>query len=358
MNVWRKSSARMSPCEELHATGRKAAGKRPAAPSRRRTPRALCAGRKQRTADRRDWRSRRRPRDLLPGRSATGDLGIFGRFTSNRALHHRAGYGPRGSGKTAGWHETSSHVDDRRGAGTRPPAGRSGRASGNATKNGAGTGPCRGVARTMKKPSRRRRNAGFVLLIVMACLAIVTVLVAGWARMAMVENRQQRSAEDRQQARWLAEAALQRAAAHLLLDREYQGETWQVTAADVDRVGKTVPQPDPSAAADTATKAPGVGLVVITTAPRARPCRGPQSGGESRISAVGCRKRRQRRRHEPNQPADNSRPSRADRQHATGKRRRGRRNRNKTVTRPQHSSNRPAIAGPLTQPNEERHPRP
>ncbi len=78
--------------------------------------------------------------------------------------------------------------------------------------------------------SRRRfdrRPGGFVLFIVLALLAVSTVLVANTARILILENRQAERAEDRQQAEWVAESALERAGARLLADRAYQGETWR-----------------------------------------------------------------------------------------------------------------------------------
>jgi Tfp pilus assembly protein PilX len=101
----------------------------------------------------------------------------------------------------------------------------------------------------MSKNSIPKRRAGMVLLIVMGCLAIAMTLIVGWARIAVLENRQTRSAENHVQAEWLAEAAIQRAAAQLLADSEYPGETWRVTAADIGR------RPGAASAAD-AEKAP------------------------------------------------------------------------------------------------------
>jgi Tfp pilus assembly protein PilX len=94
----------------------------------------------------------------------------------------------------------------------------------------------------------------------MACLAIAMTLVVGWARIAVLENRQARSAEDRLQAEWLAESAIGRAAAQLLVNTEYQGETWQVTAADVGRlpVGSATPETEKDAAT-----APDAGSTVL-----------------------------------------------------------------------------------------------
>ncbi len=87
----------------------------------------------------------------------------------------------------------------------------------------------------MSHNHRRHRRTGYVLLIVMVFLAIAMTLVVGWARIAMLNYRQIGSVENRLQADWLAESALERAGAKLLADRSYQGETWQVSAADLGR---------------------------------------------------------------------------------------------------------------------------
>jgi Tfp pilus assembly protein PilV len=93
--------------------------------------------------------------------------------------------------------------------------------------------PVPGGFRIGSKPHHRR--SGFVLLIVMVLMAIATVVIAGWAKIVLVENRQAHAAEDRLQAQWLAESALQRAGSQLIANRHYQGETWQVSAADLGR---------------------------------------------------------------------------------------------------------------------------
>jgi type II secretory pathway pseudopilin PulG len=87
----------------------------------------------------------------------------------------------------------------------------------------------------MRRERSRHRSPGAVLLVVMACLAIAMTLIVGWTRIALFENRQARSAEDRLQTEWLAESAIQRAAAQLPENSEYPGETWRVTAVDLGR---------------------------------------------------------------------------------------------------------------------------
>jgi Tfp pilus assembly protein PilX len=87
----------------------------------------------------------------------------------------------------------------------------------------------------MRNNHSRHRRTGFVLMIVLVFLAIGMTLVVGWLRIAMLDYRQSRATEDRLQAEWLAESALERAGAKLLGDRSYQGENWQVSATDLGR---------------------------------------------------------------------------------------------------------------------------
>lgn len=83
----------------------------------------------------------------------------------------------------------------------------------------------------------RRRRRAFVLLVALAALAVATVLFGIWLRASLAAARTQRQQEQRLQAEWLAQSALQRAAAQLRLDRTYQGETWQVSRTELAGVG-------------------------------------------------------------------------------------------------------------------------
>ena len=128
----------------------------------------------------------------------------------------------------------------------------------------------------MREKTLRHRPVGAVLLIVMACLAIATTLVVGWARIAVLENRQARWAEDRLQAEWLAESAIQRAAAQLLANTEYPGEVWRFTAADFGRLPAAVQLPG-TAAAPEAEK----GTATVPDAGAKPPAKDEPAGGEA-----------------------------------------------------------------------------
>jgi type II secretory pathway component PulK len=78
-----------------------------------------------------------------------------------------------------------------------------------------------------------RKRQGFALLAVMCCLIAVSFLVVNWLKTASFEREQLRGVERRLQADWLAEAAIERAAAKLAQNENYSGETWKIAAADL-----------------------------------------------------------------------------------------------------------------------------
>jgi type II secretory pathway component PulK len=75
------------------------------------------------------------------------------------------------------------------------------------------------------QPHPRR---GFALVVVLVALAVVMAFTGLWARSVLDLRRRQRSLEERSQAVQLAESALRRAAAQLVRNAAYSGETWQV----------------------------------------------------------------------------------------------------------------------------------
>ncbi|MFN0055113.1 MAG: hypothetical protein ACKV0T_23310 [Planctomycetales bacterium] len=83
-------------------------------------------------------------------------------------------------------------------------------------------------------PSTRR---GAFLIVVLVCLLVATVLTA--AVLSMARNHKQRIDlhQHRVQADWIAEAALERAAARLRSDGAYVGETWSLSAGDLGAAG-------------------------------------------------------------------------------------------------------------------------
>jgi type II secretory pathway component PulK len=84
---------------------------------------------------------------------------------------------------------------------------------------------------------RGRRAAGrtaAALVIALVALAIIGVLLVLLARQSALERRALEQDVWRAQAGWLAESALDRAAERLAADPAYRGETWNLSADDLE----------------------------------------------------------------------------------------------------------------------------
>ncbi len=78
-----------------------------------------------------------------------------------------------------------------------------------------------------------KQRAGFALIGVMIVLVVCSMLVVSWFRTIAAQREQLRMAEDRLTAEWLAEGAMDRAAAKFRHSPDYQGETWTVAADEL-----------------------------------------------------------------------------------------------------------------------------
>jgi len=89
----------------------------------------------------------------------------------------------------------------------------------------------------LRKPRRSHTTPrrGIAAIIIIAVLAMTMAFAGVWARRIVLERRAARRAEEQQQARWLAEAGVRRAAARLSTDPAFTGETWIIDAAEIDR---------------------------------------------------------------------------------------------------------------------------
>lgn len=74
----------------------------------------------------------------------------------------------------------------------------------------------------------RKCRGGMVMIIILACLTIVSILSVSLLQITASEHRWARDNVHTQQAFWLAESALQRAGSQLAADNEYSGETWRI----------------------------------------------------------------------------------------------------------------------------------
>jgi hypothetical protein len=72
-------------------------------------------------------------------------------------------------------------------------------------------------------------RTGAILAAVLLSLSVVLLVGAELTRAIVQQRRQGRLAEDRQQAFWIAESALQRATHLLAKSPDYHGETWQLS---------------------------------------------------------------------------------------------------------------------------------
>ena len=83
-----------------------------------------------------------------------------------------------------------------------------------------------------RRSARGRRGAALVLALV--CLLVVAAIGAAIVQTLLRENRQARQHQLHTQTLWIAESAIQRAAAQLTADAQYTGETWQIQADALD----------------------------------------------------------------------------------------------------------------------------
>lgn len=90
----------------------------------------------------------------------------------------------------------------------------------------------------MQRPHHNRRQRlprrGVLLVIALICLLIVSMIGMTVLRTAATQRRQTLREQLRIQADWLAEAGLERAAARWAADADYDGETWQIPASELD----------------------------------------------------------------------------------------------------------------------------
>lgn len=75
-----------------------------------------------------------------------------------------------------------------------------------------------------------RNRRGMILALVLVAILVVTLLGAALANAFLAQRQLARHNEQNQQAFWLAESALHRAAHRLATEAGYEGETWEVSA--------------------------------------------------------------------------------------------------------------------------------
>ncbi|MEK6235396.1 MAG: hypothetical protein N2C14_11875 [Planctomycetales bacterium] len=86
---------------------------------------------------------------------------------------------------------------------------------------------------TRNRGTRLNRRRGAALILAVACLAVVGTLSLSMMRLGLRFAHNDRFAEQRLQAQWLAESGVRRAAHRLLSDPTYQGEFWSLSAEEL-----------------------------------------------------------------------------------------------------------------------------
>ena len=74
----------------------------------------------------------------------------------------------------------------------------------------------------------KRCRSGVVLVAVLVALLVVMLISAAIVRGLAVQHRLARTEQQRTQAFWFAESAVQRARAQLTATPDYRGETWRI----------------------------------------------------------------------------------------------------------------------------------
>lgn len=88
----------------------------------------------------------------------------------------------------------------------------------------------------MPKHIAKHQRQGVALVAAIALIAVVSTLLVGWTRGVMARRATIQQQRDRQQAVWLVEAGLRRAAARYAASgKDYAGETWLVPGDSFQR---------------------------------------------------------------------------------------------------------------------------
>ncbi len=85
-----------------------------------------------------------------------------------------------------------------------------------------------------KGEGRRPNRRAAVMIIILVCFIVAAAMFVMLGRQAVAERRASETQLWTAQAQWIAEAAVERAAARLVADAKYTGETWAIPAAEMD----------------------------------------------------------------------------------------------------------------------------
>lgn len=91
----------------------------------------------------------------------------------------------------------------------------------------------RSSANSQLSLGRTTSRKGSVLVIVMICLLLISLLMSSLLKSALLQRRQIIREQNRVQAEWILESALERAAQQRLENNEYKGEVWEISPMDL-----------------------------------------------------------------------------------------------------------------------------
>jgi Tfp pilus assembly protein PilX len=86
----------------------------------------------------------------------------------------------------------------------------------------------------MIRSTMGRRSRGLATAAVLVCLLLITLISLATLRASFARRQMVRAQEVKLQAEWLAEAGMERARSRLAADVKYRGESWSITASELD----------------------------------------------------------------------------------------------------------------------------
>jgi hypothetical protein len=89
------------------------------------------------------------------------------------------------------------------------------------------------IAVRCPRQARRQRRPAAILIVALVTLLVVSSLVLSMVKRALNDRRQLRQEHDLQQVELLVDAGLRRAAIRLAADADFDGETWDIPAAEL-----------------------------------------------------------------------------------------------------------------------------
>jgi hypothetical protein len=132
----------------------------------------------------------------------------------------------------------------------------------------------------------RIRRRGMTVVAVLACLIVLTLLGAALLKLGLARRQFDRDFERRLQADWLVESGVDRALARLASERDYTGETRQLSAADLG-----LPETGGAAQGLKETRSPAAVITIAVDRPKelAGRCRIRVQADYSTAGAHRCR---------------------------------------------------------------------